>query len=362
MNASTHVFVVNERSFPIHLQYRFAGTTPGQNYRRGRPYWELQADVARVREGDRIIFYLEKVGFYGMFYALGHPFWDNGNPTYLESSLGIPLIYRTEFLPDDVRSDPVSELDALDRLPEKARDVLWGLIYRKLKGRRGCSPLIPREADRLINMILDGQTISSSNGGSIAFDAKSKKLTQSNDPYSLYTGQKLNLPNAAQYYSGRKLGAESALQAEIMRSLGFENDTVSKLIVSDGQDLSWFGNEIYCGAGMQKIDILLECKSSSETFYYLIELKMKHHDNAIYDQLIRYRAWASNFFSVAQDKLTSIILCASPADANWSNTDILRENELKYSNISDFLRDFPDRLGIIYYRRQESKLEYIRVL
>ena len=55
--------------------------------------------------------------------------------------------------PYEVYSEGVPEWEALDKLPVYATEIQWSLIYRKLKGKRGCAPLLPWEAERLINMI-----------------------------------------------------------------------------------------------------------------------------------------------------------------------------------------------------------------
>jgi hypothetical protein len=81
--ATTHILIVNEISFPVHLNYLFAGTGAKDN----DLLYGLLADIKRVREGDFVIFYLEKVGFFGIFEIDGQPFKDVGRPTYLENLL-----------------------------------------------------------------------------------------------------------------------------------------------------------------------------------------------------------------------------------------------------------------------------------
>jgi len=61
----------------------------------------------------------------------------------------------TGHLPHEVYSYGVQEWEALDKLPIYATEVQWTLIYRKLKGKRGCTPLLPWEAERLVDMIRD---------------------------------------------------------------------------------------------------------------------------------------------------------------------------------------------------------------
>jgi len=119
----THVFIVNESSFPIHLQYLFAGTGAAD----ADDHIGLLSDIKRVRVGDRVIFYLETKessgidgGFFGAFRIANLTpivIQDSANPTYLEQQLGKKLIYRVRLEPADVYSKGVVEYQALDNLP-----------------------------------------------------------------------------------------------------------------------------------------------------------------------------------------------------------------------------------------------------
>jgi hypothetical protein len=112
----TQVFIVDERTFPLHLQYRFAGTTAGQREK----HIGLLADIARVRPGDPVIFYL--------IAQIPHPFWERRNG-YLQKELGKPLIYRVLIEPLEVYRRPVTEWEAIDKLPLYSRDIRWSLLY-----------------------------------------------------------------------------------------------------------------------------------------------------------------------------------------------------------------------------------------
>ena len=64
----THVFIVNDDTFPSHLQYLFAGTGAKDK----DVDVSLLSDIKRVRPGDFVLFYIEattkvKGGFYGIF-------------------------------------------------------------------------------------------------------------------------------------------------------------------------------------------------------------------------------------------------------------------------------------------------------
>jgi hypothetical protein len=65
---TTHIFIVNDDTIPIHLKYLFAGTGAKDK----DEDISLLADIKRVRPGDFVIFYIEgttkiKGGFYGIF-------------------------------------------------------------------------------------------------------------------------------------------------------------------------------------------------------------------------------------------------------------------------------------------------------
>ena len=104
---TAHVFIVDGKTFPVHLEYQFAGTSAG-----GREKWfPLYADIARVRPGDRVYFYLLREGFYGPFRIdpdEGYVWWDREDTTYLQERLGRRLIYRVKVISDDPYPLPVS--------------------------------------------------------------------------------------------------------------------------------------------------------------------------------------------------------------------------------------------------------------
>lgn len=114
------------------------------------------ADISRVREGDDILFYLrrgENEGrFYGVFRAVGSPFYDANEHNYLADLLGRTLNLRVCIEPARVYAKGVTEhkvLDSLDGVSHPCQ-LFWSLIYRKLKGNRGCTMLTDNEADRLV--------------------------------------------------------------------------------------------------------------------------------------------------------------------------------------------------------------------
>lgn len=60
-----------------------------------------------------------------------------------------------------------------------------------------------------------------------------------------------------------------------------------------GDNLIWFGNEVACGVGMQKIDILTICEKNGRKEYRLIELKDEPVLPDVVEQIEYYVNWAS---------------------------------------------------------------------
>ena len=87
-----HVFIVDEKTFDIHLKYNFAGTGAKESdgiylfdnsieikASTERTITGLLADISRIREGDKILFYLQQKNgregmFFGSFQADGRAF------------------------------------------------------------------------------------------------------------------------------------------------------------------------------------------------------------------------------------------------------------------------------------------------
>lgn len=71
--STTHVFIVDDTTFKIHLEYMFAGTggnntdmsfltnlSEPMHYARENNVMAMIADAHRIRENDNIIFYLQQ--------------------------------------------------------------------------------------------------------------------------------------------------------------------------------------------------------------------------------------------------------------------------------------------------------------
>lgn len=324
----THVFIVNDNTFPVHLKFLFAGT--GATYGGRTPTWVdwhigLLSDIKRVRAGDLVIFYLEGArltnGFYGIFkIAKEDPivFHTPGELGYRPGSLNNKLIYRTLLEPYEVYAEGVPEWEALDKLPIYATQIQWSLIYRKLKGKRGCTPLLPWEAQLLIDMIKDknkGDFIANNQfKGGFDWDNKNRRIivTTTRDihpPPRYYAFNPLeaicyvqqnqqsfdnylrstNRWEISRQYLRRNNSFENYLQLYFTENIGI-NTNIAGIV---GDNPIWFGNEVACGVGMQKIDILTMCPNNEKSKYRIIELKDEPISEDVIEAIEYYVNWAS---------------------------------------------------------------------
>jgi hypothetical protein len=289
------VFVVNKQTFPYHLRYLFAGTTLGENSseKSRKSKVSLLADIARTRKGDKVVFYLEEVGFFGVFEVDSkEPIYEDYEG-YLQNELGVPLIYRIRIRPVEVYAKPVSEWDAIDKLPEKSRDIRWSLLYRKLKAKRGCSYLFPNEGESLIELIRKqnkNQTIVARKNECYTYDYERRLITLEPGKYS-YSGSSEKPKN--QIDLGK---AEVDLQAWFCWNLGREQ-TLDQIVPSKA--LQWFANEVYAGSGTQKMDILAILTVNGTREFRVLELKNKQvkvsDAQTLKDQTQRYVWWLDSY-------------------------------------------------------------------
>jgi len=317
---TTQVFIVNEDTFSAHLKYMFAGTSSG------KMDWNISllADIKRVRTGDKVIFYHEGVGFYGIFKIKDNKnningkniiYYDKDN--YCDGMLGKKLLYRVLIEPDEVYSNPVSEWEALEKLPNNPRDVIWSLIYRKLKGGRGCSPVTPKESEKLIQLIRKNNTRPIENVQSLIWEndrivSKSGEIRR----YDASNAKEINIEDIL--YSKRTI--ETYLQAYFTENAGNPSldDSMFADICGKSNEIIWLGNEFYCGVGMQKIDVFT-IKNNENKKFNVIELKTKP-DSYIDHQLERYVKWCREYLSeTTKENLQPIIVVPQLPDKTYTN-------------------------------------------
>jgi len=341
---TTHVFVVDSITFKIHLEYLFAGTgakdhkVDFNNQAESKLHHSPEnmlasmiADASRIRKGDFIIFYLqqnyqEKISegkFYGIFKAKeDEAFLDNNdNNQYLKNELGKSLTFRTLLEPFKVYPEGVTEWEALDEIKniQSPNQMLWSLIYRKLKGNRGNTMITIYESEKLCQLIRNKnkKEIIFCDNKTLSFDSINQKIICMNLPRNKYTGRKeeLNLLPRLASKLRKKRAFEAHLQAYIIKNIGFGINKLLDDLVIGKSKIEWIGNEVSCGVGMQRIDIMLSVEEDSQRICIPVELKAVEakEDNII--QIQRYIDWIEQYYVPnRQSDIRPILLAKKNSD------------------------------------------------
>ena len=317
--ATTHVFIVDTNTFKYHLEYMFAGTGAKEhsidfnnslttNLYSGRKskiednLVGMIADLNRIRVGDNVLFYLQqnfsqgiKEGkFYGIFKVKNRiGFLDNNDANqFLKTQLQKSLTFRILIEPSDVYSEGVTEWEALDEISniQAPNQMLWSLIYRKLKGNRGNTMITIYEFEKLKQLIRNKNQRTTLQGNNFTFNIQSQKI-ESVQHNNQYLGRQTNiniLPRLINKYS-RRLQFETHLQAYILQNLAGIN-------ILQNEVIEWIGNEVSCGVGMQRIDIMLSILRDGNKVCVPIELKSTEAYLEITKQVQRYVDWLRQYY------------------------------------------------------------------
>ena len=301
-----HIFIVNEQTFKMHLEYLFAGTGASDtstdfifdnsiklSTAEEKKSIGMMTDVARIRKGDKIIFFVTGISkFYGIFEASSDFFLDpNDKDNYLHKELGKILTYRLLIKPYKVYKNGLSEFDALDSLQniKYPDEICWSLIYRKLGGNRGCTMITDQEYDTLLEKLKKNNQLIKSK------DTNKQQITP-NTHHNIYKGRHLDVIKKLKdnmFYKYRtKKAFEHYLQFWIITIL--KSKKYNK-ILSPKQPVSWIGNEVMCSFGERRIDIMTIQKMKKQIDISLIELKDEKVKQIIIEQLSGYIRWILNY-------------------------------------------------------------------
>lgn len=314
----THVFIVDDITFDIHLKYMFAGTGTNDepkflndfkiqdmHHMTERKLVALIADISRIKKDDKILFYLQgnekhSGTIFGIFKVKNNPFYCKDN--YLQTDLKKNLQYRVLIEEDEVYAQGISEYTALDSLQniEHPSQMCWSLIYRKLRGNRGCTMITDYEAERLKDLIkkTNGTTsITLSNDNDIfSYDSQNNCIYVTQQYNTEYEGKtaSLDITKRLLVKMQNKRAYETHLQAYILQNINKDNE-LRTLIIHNSNTSFWIGNEVGCGVGMQKIDILIMQLLNNILYINLIELKCINPNENIFEQLKRYIDWIKDY-------------------------------------------------------------------
>lgn len=326
---TTHVFIVDSNTFKIHLENMFAGTgakdyvidfnnnkESSLNPTAERLLVGMTADACRIRKDDKIIFYLQQTKtrhtnepkegkFFGIFKAKNDwAFLDNNDENqFLKTELNKSLTFRVEIEPDNVYPLGVTEWEALDEIKSilSPHQMLWSMIYRKLRGKRGNTMITLYEAERLHQLIRDkNERQMLSNLKQLSFDEDMQKIIELEKDLILYKGNRkepLNiLPRLLEKYKNN-LAFEIHLQSYIINYIGKNyNKSLDDSLLPPNAKIQWIGNEFGCGMGMQSIDIMIDYIENNQKVVSPIELKCNEIPFYITNQIQRYIDWIAQYY------------------------------------------------------------------
>lgn len=367
-----HVFIVDKHTFKYHLEYMFAGTGAGDkavpflsnskasvHSATERNLVGMIADISRVRKGDKIIFYIQAADgnpgmFFGVFSAASTAFFDeNDSKNYLVEDLQKPLTFRIKIAPDCVYPIGISEHDYLDSLKDIKYpfQMCWSLIYRKLKGNRGCTMITDYEFEALVKKIkaANNQRFFNKNSNAFSFDSNSYTIKRDNDDKT-YTGRKvgLDIKDRMLFKANKQNAFEVHLQAFIMQN--FDREPLKSLLIPYSKETFWIGNEVSCGVGMQRIDTMIIQEKENEVFIKIIELKcIAPYIDILSKQLPWYISWVTDYVApnyTTQKKKVHIIPCVIAS--NSKNTSFINECRLlnhKYANKNNITVEPAEYIG-----------------
>ncbi|NLW84567.1 MAG: DUF91 domain-containing protein [Phycisphaerae bacterium] len=384
---TTHVFIVDAITFKVHLEYLFAGTGAKENHvdfnngpnTRHRAVTEnmltsMIADASRIRRGDQIIFYLQQNfshgiregKFYGIFTAKHD--WsfldDYDGQQYLFDSLQKSLTFRTLIEPSTVYQQGVTEWEALDEIRNIAcpHQMLWSLIYRKLKGNRGNTMITLYESERLCQLIRNKNhrtTLGSSDGNSLSFDQGTQTIIVIERAQQEYGGRQepINiLPRLINKYENG-LSFEAHLQAYICKNIGSDiNISLNNSLLQSNSNIEWIGNEVSCGVGMQRIDIMLALIVNGQRQIMPIELKAVEASEDNVRQIKRYVDWIEQYYIPNRHSdILPVLVAKRTANRGRSQyRNVLRA-------IDDFNKDYAQRccnLRYVEYHLENNNLKF----
>ncbi len=379
---TTHVFIVDKTTLKYHLEYLFVGTgakdsvidfnnvsDSSLHHSKENNLVGMIADFQRMRIGDYVIFYVQnhdyKEGkFLGIFKVNKDlPFLDNNdNGQFLINELNKSLTFRTLILPYEVYAKGVTEWEALDTIKglSSPNQMLWSLIYRKLKASRGNTMITIYESDKLFQLIRQKNNRQILNSSSFTYDDINQQIII-NPSNNQYTGrqEKINiLPRLInKYQKGQQF--EVHLQAYIIQNIGKNISQSLDNCLLNGFSIEWIGNEVYCGVGLQKIDVMLSLiKNNTTKIVTAVELKAVEASTDNVYQLQRYVDWLEQYYIPNRISYVQPVLISKK---------IVNKNSENYRTIIESFKQFNEKnnrcmpIKYIEYELEEDKLNFQEV-
>lgn len=214
--------------------------------------------------------------------------------------MGKNLTFRVRIQPYEVYAKGVTEWKALDEIRhiQSPYQMLWSLIYRKLKGNRGNTMITIYESERLIDLIRrENNNIYLSQSQSYDYDDTNGTITSITSNYQ-YTGRitPMNILPRLISKDHNNNAYETHLQMYITQNVG-KSTSIDTALGILGLNIEWIGNEVSCGVGMQRIDVMLSVtESETRRIIMPIELKAVPANANNITQIKRYIDWIEQYY------------------------------------------------------------------
>ncbi|MBU6414963.1 hypothetical protein KGQ34_01800 [Patescibacteria group bacterium] len=180
------------------------------------------------------------------------------------------------------------------------------------------------EAERLTQLIRNknNRMELSCENKMFSFDSTAQKIICANQRLNSYTGRKeeINLlPRLiAKYQAGNSF--EAHLQAYITKNLGEgKNKSLDVAILNDAE-MEWLGNEVSCGVGMQRIDVMPSVIQNEQRILIPVELKAVEADEKNIVQIQRYVDWIEQYYIPNRQSDIHPVLVTKKINNKQSNT------------------------------------------
>jgi len=385
---TTHVLIVDINTFQYHLEYLFAATGSKEHridfnnsektslhVTTENMLVSMMADASRIRAGDQIIFYLQqniaKKVFAGKFFGIfraehdGSFLDNNDQEQFLKDTMGKSLTFRTLIKPEEVYSEGVPEREALDEIRHisSPNQMLWSLIYRKLKGNRGNTMITIYEAERLAGLIRTKNNFTDlkCQNKLLSFDLVKQQIVCYNKKSKSYAGRReeINIiPRLRSKYQAKQQ-FELHLQAYITKNVGLgENTSLDDALVGDA-DIEWLGNEVSCGVGMQRIDIVLSAIIKSRREIVCVEMKSREADKHNVNQIQIYIDWIDQYYIPNRPShIQPVLLAKKVSNKNSHTYQELLDTFDKFNNANNC----PRLKYVEFFFRPNSKEPYFETI
>lgn len=378
----THIFIVNEQTFKVHLEYMFAGTGYSDNEPdfidrdktitksdfKEKTFVSMIADISKVRIGDLVAFYVtgcKKI--FGFFKIASDPFFVSKHDNYLgeKDKLNRYLPFRVKLEPYLVYSNGITEHQALDDILgiEHPYEMCWSLIYRKLTGMRGCSFVTDYESANL-HMLISRSNKQSLSANGYSYD----KITQTIIPLDkskIYQGNtEINL-NIKDRFLKISNSCEAHLQAYITQN--HDKGILKELLYPSSYISNWLGNEVVCSVGEQRIDVLSITKTRKQCYIRIIELKDETpHKYIVEQQLTWYIMWVTQYLvpnlSGREIIIKPTIIAKNFKRKSKSKTEFYEACEnFKNTKIGQILKVNIDPIEFIAFERIKENISFEKV-